>query len=181
MCLFKRKQKEQIMLSKINEIVVDSYYQLVLYKKDYKHFGNSIIKFVCEGRKNIKITTDKNEIIFDNKIYPMSLLGDITKVDRDTIIIKFIEIIFNIIKSDDWRLTGQENYMLFEELKEVIPAEYINTLNINDEFHEHCEFCMEKIKEHKQEKCYTTLNNYRWICKECFDDFKEIFKFKLKG
>ena len=77
---------------------------MVLYKKDYKHFGNSIIKLVCSGKMNIKIITDRHEIIFDNKIYSMAYLGDITKVDRDTLILKFIEIVFNIVKSDDWRL-----------------------------------------------------------------------------
>ena len=85
-------------------ILTDSGYQLVLYKKYYKHFGNSIIKFVCSRKMNIKIITDRHEIIFDNKAYPMSLLGDVTKVNRDTLILKFIEIIFNMVKSDDWRL-----------------------------------------------------------------------------
>ena len=35
----------------------------------------------------------------------MSLLGDITKVDRETLILKFIEMIFN----EDWRFTFQED------------------------------------------------------------------------
>lgn len=35
----------------------------------------------------------------------MSLLGDIAKVDRETLILKFIEMIFN----DDWRLTFHED------------------------------------------------------------------------
>lgn len=90
MCLFKRRKKEQMMISQINNIIEGTNYKLILYKKDYKHFGNSIIKFVCQRRMNIKIITDRNEIIFDDKAYPMSLLGDITKVDRDTLILKFI-------------------------------------------------------------------------------------------
>ena len=81
MCLFKRNKNEQMMISRINEIIADRGYQLVLYKKDYKHFGNSIIKFVCSGKMNIKIITDRYEIIFDNKTYLMSLLGDVTYVD----------------------------------------------------------------------------------------------------
>ena len=77
---------------------------------------------------NIKIITDRHEIIFHNKTYPMSLLGDVTKVDRDTLILKFIEIIFNIVKSDDWRLTGQESYLLFTKVKKILPKEYIDNL-----------------------------------------------------
>ena len=99
MCFFKRKKNEQIMVSRINEIIAGSGYQLILYKKDYKQFGNSIIKLVCSGKMNIKIITDRHEIIFVNKIYPMSSLGDVSIDDRDTLILKFIEIIFNIVKT----------------------------------------------------------------------------------
>ena len=180
MCLFKRKKNEQMMISRINEIIADSGYQLVLYKKDYKHFGNSIIKFVCSGKMNIKIITDRHEIIFDNNTYRMSLLGDVTKVDRDTLILKFIEMIFNIVKSDDWRLTGQEGYLLFARLKEVIPLEYINSLDDPKMFHEHCSFCWDKVEENKDKKHYCTLDNYHWICNECYNDFEKMFKFNIK-
>ena len=178
MCLFPKKKNEQIMVSRINKIIDNSGYQLALYKKDYKHFGNSIIKFVCAGRMNIKIITDRSEILFDNKTYPMSLLGDISNVDRDTLVLKFIEIIFEIVKSDDWRLTGQERYLLFAKLKEVFPLEYINSLDNPEMFHEHCEFCMNKVEENKELKHYVTLDNYRWICEDCYNDFSNIFKFK---
>ncbi len=180
MCLFKRKKNEQMMISRINEIMADSGYQLVLYKKDYKHFGNSIIKFVCSGKMNIKIITDRCEIIFDNNTYPMSLLGDVTKVQRDTLILKFIEMIFNIVKSDDWRLTGQEGYLLFARLKEVIPLEHINSLDDPEMFHEQCSFCWEKVEENKDKKHYCTLDNYHWICNECYNDFEKMFKFNIK-
>ena len=149
MYLFKRKKNEQMMISRINEIISGSGYQLVLYKKDYKHFGNSIIKFVCSGKMNIKIITDRHEIIFDNKIYPMTYLGDITKVNRDTLILKFIEIVFNIVKSDDWRLTGQERYLLYAKLKEAMPLEYSNSSDNPKMFHEHGSFCLNKVEENK--------------------------------
>lgn len=177
MCLFKMNKNEQMIVAQINKIISDSGYQLVLYKKDYRHFGNSIIKFVCTGKKNIKIITDRNEVIFDNKTYPMSLMGDITKFDRDTLVLKFIEIVFDIVKSDDWRITGQEGYLLFVKLKEIIPNEYIDKLENHILFHEHCEFCMDKVEEHKDDKWYCSLDNYRWICKNCYNDFKNKFRF----
>ena len=120
---------------------------MVLYKKDYKHFGNSIIKLVCSGKMNIKIITDRHEIIFDNKIYSMAYLGDITKVDRDTLILKFIEIVFNIVKSDDWRLAGQEKYLLYAKLKEAMSLEYSNSSDNPKMFHEHSSFCLNKVKK----------------------------------
>ena len=93
MCLFNRRKKERLMISKINEIIDGSGYTLALYKKDYKHFGNCIIELVCPGKANIKIITDRSEIIFDNKIYPMEWLGDTKKIERDTLVIKFLELI----------------------------------------------------------------------------------------
>ena len=79
MCLFNRRKKKQLIISKINEIIEGSGYTLALYKKEYKHFGNCIIKLVYPGKANIKIITDRSEIIFDNKIYPMEWLGDTKK------------------------------------------------------------------------------------------------------
>ncbi|MDE5714721.1 MAG: hypothetical protein K2I42_01160 [Anaeroplasmataceae bacterium] len=128
----------------------------------------------------IKIITDRQDIIFDNKIYPMSSLGDVTKVDKDTLILKFIEIIYNIVKSDDWRLTGQERYLLFAKLKEMIPFEYINELDNPEMFHEHCSFCWDKVEESQDKKHYCILDNYHWICNECYNDFNKMFKFNIK-
>jgi undecaprenyl diphosphate synthase len=85
----------------------------------------------------------------------MTLLGDITKVDRDTLILKFIDILFNIVKSDDWRLTGQESYLLFTKVKKILPKEYINNLEKPELFHEHCSFCWDKVEENKDEMIST--------------------------
>ena len=60
--------------------------------------------------------------------------------------------IFIILKSDDWRLTGQEGYLLFARLKEVIPLEYISSLDNPEMFHEHCSFCWDKVEENKEKK-----------------------------
>ena len=106
----------------------------------------------------------------------MSLLGDITKVDRDTLILKFIDILFNIVKSDDWRLTGQESYLLFTKVKKILPKEYINNLEKPELFHEHCSFCWDKVEENKDKKHYCTLDNYHWICNDCYNDLERTLK-----
>ena len=92
-------------------------------------------------------------------------------------VFEILTLVINIIKTDDWRLTGQEDYLLFAKLKEVIPSDYIKTLDNPEYFHEHCEFCMTKPEDNKEQKFYCTLDNYRWICEECYNDFKEKFKF----
>lgn len=179
MCLFNRRKKEQLIISKINKIIEGSGYTLALYKKDYKHFGNCIIKLVCPCKANIEIITDRSEIIFDNKIYPMEWLGDTKKIEKDTLVIKFLELIFNILQSDDWRLAGKECY-LFDELVEVNPTDYINSFENPEMFHEHCIFCWDKVEESKDDKYYRVLDNSYWICENCYNDLKDILQFKVK-
>ena len=180
MCLLSRKKKEQIIITRINEIIYNSGYSLVLYKKDYKHFGNCIIKLVCPGKRNIKIITDKNEIIFDNKNYLMEWLGNTKETNKDILILKFIEIIFNVLQSSDWRLAGKECY-LFDKLEKINLVEYINSLEHPEMFHEHCVFCWDKVEEMKTMDCYNASDKSYWICNNCYSDFKEVLKFKVNG
>ena len=80
---------------------------------------------------------------------------------------------------DDWRLTGQERYLVNAVLHW---AEWHKPRPEWD--HDHCEFCFAKFME---ESCpealhagYTTPDNYRWICPTCFEDFREQFGWELK-
>ena len=78
----------------------------------------------------------------------------------------------------DWRLQGQEDYLMgvelwFKKYKE----------RITDCDHDHCEFCSVKFSEELPETLdegYSTSDDYRWICSECYSDFKLMFKFKVK-
>lgn len=48
--------------------------------------------------------------------------------------------------------------------------------------HDHCEFCWAKFMEAPNDALhegYATPDNYRWICIECFEDFKEMFEWKV--
>ena len=83
-----------------------------------------------------------------------------------------------MIDKNDWRLTGQEQYLKGVFLIKVKPAVYVLTLK-NKQWHEHCEFCMDKINKLSAE-CYATTNYYRWICKDCFNDFKEMFAWQIE-
>ena len=78
---------------------------------------------------------------------------------------------------NDWRLTGQEEYLAGVELKKVNREEIKHK---SDLWHEHCEFCMESISNKYEHDVYATKDEYRWICKKCFNDFKEEFKWLVK-
>ena len=73
----------------------------------------------------------------------------------------------------DWRLTNQIDYLKDKLLKHVNFKRYSDSWD-----HEHCEFCFEKFND-ETKKGYCTLDNYHWICEKCFDDFKDMFNWKM--
>ncbi len=77
---------------------------------------------------------------------------------------------------NDWRLTNQRNYLYRAALKK---ADF-KAVPHND--HEHCEFCFEKfgLEEGCLKSGYCSLDGYRWICGDCFRDFREQFEWSLE-
>ena len=47
--------------------------------------------------------------------------------------------------------------------------------------HDHCEFCGLKFSEKEGDlhHGYCTEDEYYWICENCFEDFKEMFHWKV--
>lgn len=81
-----------------------------------------------------------------------------------------------MIEKDDWRLRGQEKYLSGKTLyfrKWAAPRKEWD--------HDHCEFCWEKFSDFPDtlHEGYTTEDNYHWICPNCYNDFKEMFKWKF--
>ena len=80
----------------------------------------------------------------------------------------------------DWRLCGQEKYLFGAVLRHRPYRRYPKN---PDWDHDHCEFCWAKfmVEEHADvlHEGYCTLDEYRWICGECFADFKEMFSWRL--
>jgi len=79
---------------------------------------------------------------------------------------------------NDWRLTNQMQYLDGKTLKYVSYEEYSKEWN-----HEHCEFCWGKFSkgENYLHEGYCSLDNYRWICSECYEDFKGMFAWKIEN
>lgn len=74
--------------------------------------------------------------------------------------------------SNDWREQGQEKYLDGKEFKRQQYTKYNSNWD-----HDHCEFCGAKFCENIQDQdClhegYASLDKYRWICFDCFKDFK---------
>jgi hypothetical protein len=80
--------------------------------------------------------------------------------------------------ANDWRLTNQERY-----LKGVTLVWHTYAPASPKTDHDHCEFCFAKfmrtgLPETLQEG-YSTPDRQRWICKGCFDDFVDLFGWKV--
>ncbi len=79
---------------------------------------------------------------------------------------------------DDWRLTRQKEYLRGAVLRW---SKWTPRNPEND--HDHCEFCWAKFMEDDLPEIlrfgYTTTDRYRWICQQCFEDFKDRFEWEV--
>ena len=77
------------------------------------------------------------------------------------------------MNNNDWRLTNQKNYLY---KKKLIKGKYVPYRSGWE--HDHCEFCSERIDKNTS-IAYSTEDGYHWICEECYNDFKEMFKWDI--
>lgn len=80
--------------------------------------------------------------------------------------------------ADDWRVSGQEKYLLGA----VLTRQKYHAPRIGWD-HDHCDFCWSKFSESTAEDTlqegYTTSDKSHWICPQCFSDFRDSFEFRL--
>jgi hypothetical protein len=83
-----------------------------------------------------------------------------------------------MVSEEDWRLHGQEKYLTGLTLYK---KRWVSDDPQWD--HDHCEFCMVKFMDVDEpdvlREGYATADNYRWICNECFNDFRDRFGWTL--
>lgn len=78
--------------------------------------------------------------------------------------------------NEDWRLQGQERYLSGVTLTY---RRYRRYPKDPDWDHDHCSFCWAKFMVEDYPDVlhdgYCTLDDYHWICTNCFADFHERF------
>ncbi len=78
-------------------------------------------------------------------------------------------------EQQDWRLMGQERFLM----NAVLTAQdYLPAYEGND--HDHCEFCWAKFCDSGLRFGYSTEDRSRWICPQCFQDFRTQFRWSVK-
>ena len=84
-----------------------------------------------------------------------------------------------MVDQTDWRLQGQEEYLKGVTLQWRVYKECAPHWD-----HDHCEFCWAKFMDRDLadvlREGYVTVDGGRWICKKCYDDFKEMFDWKVQ-
>ena len=74
---------------------------------------------------------------------------------------------------NDWRIRNQMEYLYQVELVKT------NYHKKSKEWeHEHCEFCWVKFDD-EGIIGYSARNGYYWICEDCFNDFNNMFDWKV--
>jgi len=84
-----------------------------------------------------------------------------------------------MIEKDDWRLTIPNDPIIKE--KEWVFKTYIPVSETWE--HQHCMLCGDKISQYEstihEGYASTSRKDYWWICPKCFNDFKEMFNWKV--
>jgi hypothetical protein len=82
---------------------------------------------------------------------------------------------------DDWRLTGQEQYLFGVSLSWKAWKRPVSNPGWD---HDHCDFCWKKFSDidHPEivHEGYATTDSKHWICRECYNDFRETFRWQIE-
>jgi hypothetical protein len=85
-----------------------------------------------------------------------------------------------LVAEKDWRLQGQQRYLTGVTL---VHRRYRRNPTNPMWDHDHCEFCGAKFMlagdPEVMRRGYATEDEYRWICEPCFEDFKEMFRWRV--
>lgn len=84
-----------------------------------------------------------------------------------------------MVDKDDWRRMGQEEFLAESTL--LFIEEFVPFSEQWD--HEHCCFCWAKFGQCDQDLhsgyCTNGQKQSYWICAQCFQDFKDEFKWSV--
>jgi hypothetical protein len=79
---------------------------------------------------------------------------------------------------DDWRLTNQLAYFKGVELSWRRYRAFRQGWE-----HDHCVFCWSEFAEREDAEVlhegYATIDEMKWVCPTCFEDFKDIFEWRV--
>jgi hypothetical protein len=99
-------------------------------------------------------------------------------------------ILYKVVFPAFWEKAYIEKNMFFQKIFEYAQnyvarfpdkKEYLEGEKIQLFWHEHCEFCWEKAMTDIDCEFYCTKDMRWWVCKDCFEDFKDKFGWTVKS
>ena len=99
-------------------------------------------------------------------------------------------ILYKIVFPEFWKKAYLEKNKFFQNVLDCaqkhvkkFPSkrEYLDGEKVQLFWHEHCDFCWEKAMTDMECEFYCTKDMQHWICKNCFEDFKEKFGWTEKS
>jgi hypothetical protein len=86
-----------------------------------------------------------------------------------------------VVEDSDWRLQNQESWLAGRTLTWKPWTPYKPGWD-----HDHCSFCWVHLCDHvlddnTQLEGYVTEDDYSWVCRGCFEDFRERFHWQVVG
>ena len=129
------------------------------------YYQDKFDKLLNPNRKypSIQVKEEKQKISFPVDLYSTRQIRTILFILNNSTNSKF----------KDSRLNGQEKYLINAHLIQ-------NSCQEEPSKQKYCEFCMKKMVFNSEyEKCYATKDRKYWICEKCFEDFKDMFNFRL--
>ena len=86
-----------------------------------------------------------------------------------------------MIEQDDWRLHFGNKPEFYASLTWSF-KKWTQTRPHWD--HDHCEFCQIKLSDSEIDEVmhegWTDNDEYHWICATCFNDFRDLYRWKVK-
>ena len=87
----------------------------------------------------------------------------------------------SMIEQDDWRLHVGNKPELYASLTWSFKKWTQTRPHWN---HDHCEFCQIKLSDSEIDEVmhegWTDNDEYHWICVTCFNDFRDLYRWKVK-
>ena len=99
-------------------------------------------------------------------------------------------ILYKVVFPAFWEKAYIEKNMFFKKISEYAQnhvahfpdkKEYLEGERLQLFWHEHCEFCWEKAMTNIECEFYCTKDMRWWVCKDCFEDFKDKFGWTVKS
>lgn len=80
-----------------------------------------------------------------------------------------------MIESNDWRLLNDVKHLKGIEVNPTDGKE----ITVHMESNQKCVFCWDKVSDNPHEYWYVTEGEKDCICEFCFQDFQDLFGFKV--